>query len=286
MSIIKITPESLTYNCRKFSHAADEINRINNDIASLVSALDWEVRSRGSVESMIDRAVADGRNLAGEVERLAQYLKTAANLFQEADANGEKAVGETTCKLTPNIATFPGVTAAGLLAGLFAGEKLWLTMELGWLKKIMGIGNSESNSLLQNSPLNRDRIIIPKYDASDWEQRVSSLENKIRNLHGTKFADEGYKNAIQCKGFAKKMFYETFRIDLPATLKNKYELDYSPEISKVNQIISKGDTITAPQVKDFFASSPAHKGDVVQMYWKGIEHTAIFFLDLMKKVEQ
>lgn len=108
------------------------------------------------------------------------------------------------------------------------------------------------------------------------DQRIINLEERMNDgKYGTKF-EGSYKNATQCKGFAKKVFFDTFGIDLPAnSTLNDYEFQDSSKIKIVGQLISNGNTISADQVKETFKK--AKKGDVVQMCWyKGYMHTAIF----------
>jgi len=227
MTAIKLTPESLTYDCQKFYNAADEINRINNDIARLVSSLDWEVRSRGSVENMIDRAAADGSNLASGVESLAQYLKTAANLFQEADANGKTSIEDMTCKMTPAVATASGVTAASLFAGLFAGEKQWLATELGWLKNIMGVGNTvttanslSSQNIVQNAAADNSAESTTATDETQTNNSIDWPNNAAYQGPDNPYAKSGYGG--QCTSFVWGRVKEKLGISLPFTKSAKY----------------------------------------------------------------
>ncbi len=207
MTAIKLTPESLTYDCQKFYNAADEINRINNEIARLVSSLDWEVRSRGSVENMIVRAAADGSNLASGVESLAQYLKTAANLFQEADANGKTSIEDMTCKMPFTYAKAPGFVAASLLAALFAGGSQCIATELGWLKKIMGIGNTadslSSQNIAGNVAANNSAESVTATDETqtnnsiDWAAAAKEKE-RLADFNSVNYAGQSRFEAGEC----------------------------------------------------------------------------------------
>ena len=162
MSTIKLTPQFLISDCQKFSYAANELNRINNDIAHLVSSLDWQIRSKGNIETLIDQTAANGRNLANQIDSLSQYLKNCANQFQQVDANGKTTIGETTCKFIPTTGAISGVAAAGFITGLFTGGTRWFQTELGWLKKVLGIGNIGNNTTTQNI----NNITISSHDMS------------------------------------------------------------------------------------------------------------------------
>lgn len=239
MTAIKLTPESLTYDCQKFYNAADELNRINNEIARLVSSLDWEVRSRGSVENMIVRAAADGSNLASGVESLAQYLKTAANLFQEADANGKTSIEDMTCKMPFTYAKAPGFVAASLLAALFAGGSQCIATELGWLKKIMGIGNTADSLSSQNIAGN-----VAANNSAESVIETATNETSVKNYQENTINIERSENDVEIDSFE----------GIPAYAEQK-NFDAADKIISYGDVgYTNGERSCAEYVKRFYAT--------------------------------
>jgi len=278
MTRILLTPQRLDTESSRLTQAAADINCINGEIARLVSSLDWQVRSRGNVESLIGRAASEGKALAAEGERLGQYLRTASQTFQEADANAKTRLEETTCMMPISLGRAGGVAVAGgFIAGLVTGGQKFASTGLSWIKKVIGVDSSDETqtkeSKSENEIKEEKNDIVEKAAPNKGAEKTNLKIETFMKSHPN---NSLYTGSEGCKGFAKQYYKNAFDIELPSTNKAKqYELYISDtsKIAQVGQVVNNSNIVNVNDVKKLFSN--ATSGDMVQMVGTSGLHSAI-----------
>lgn len=136
MTNIKIQPDTVRQESSRFSQAAADLTNIYWSINRLSNQLDWDVRSKGQVESRINSAASLGKKLYEEASVMSDYLKNCAAQLEQADSQGQSSIGS----ITPIGvgSTLPvvigGIVGGGILIGLIGGGGKNIT-NLPWIKK-------------------------------------------------------------------------------------------------------------------------------------------------------
>lgn len=267
MSSLKMNPDAIEQRAHKFLQAAAELHSISEQVAHLVSALDWQVREQAGVEGKISHAASGGKRLAAEVERLGQYMQGCVLRFREADSQSLSGFTEMDCRM----AAVPTAEASMTVAAFAAG----CVSKTDWLTKLLN-----------------------KLHATT-EQKKNAFRSAYPPNVGTNYTGSG-----ECKGFATKYYKEVYGIDVPEThqvpvydakgnavkewkdghevpvYRHTYELnvDSNSPITQQNQISQsdlKADSDEAKkQIIDTFQN--AKDGDFVQLYGNESPHSAIF----------
>lgn len=93
---ILVTPERLHELSLQLNGAAADLHNLDGQLGRALGGLEWEARSAANVDGMVNAARSQAQSLAGEAERLAQFLSKRARAFQEADQHGAETLGATT----------------------------------------------------------------------------------------------------------------------------------------------------------------------------------------------
>jgi hypothetical protein len=232
MTKILLSPQRLDTESSRFTQASADINFTNREIGRLVSSLDWQVRSRGNVESLIERAASEGKTLAAEAERLGQYLRLASQTFQEADMNAKTSLVETTCMVPISTNMVGGVAVAGgFIVGLVTGGQGIFRTGLSWIKKVIGVTTSNSIETqkideevynLGSQKPNVESTTFPVIDPN-WTERVIKLPvtnidsfngvsanySTEQSINGLNYNVKGY----QCSDYVKNYYKYTYKYD-------------------------------------------------------------------------
>jgi uncharacterized protein YukE len=93
---IKVIPERLEDLAGRMSDTATQLRDLESRLGYALARLDWQVRQQANIEGQVHAARRQARALAGEAERLAQFLSERAQAFRQADEEGAQALEMTT----------------------------------------------------------------------------------------------------------------------------------------------------------------------------------------------
>lgn len=88
MARIVVDTETLRLLGRELRHAVDVLLRVANFIQSASDTLDWEVRRRTDINSMMMAACARAVRLRQDTEMLAEHVARTVRAFEDADGQG------------------------------------------------------------------------------------------------------------------------------------------------------------------------------------------------------
>jgi hypothetical protein len=144
---ILVQPEQLRQNARILHQGREFWQAQAARLRSLLAGLDWEIRQKANVDAQVQEAIRLAEHLAARSGESAAFLETAAARFEQADAEGVRALGTVLGASTleavfaPLAARFPD--AAGplwRLGTLFGGGGLPSTRLLPISGGITGVG--------------------------------------------------------------------------------------------------------------------------------------------------
>lgn len=144
MSGIKINTDTQYTNASRLQQTTDRLRQMSEELFRSYYSLDWEIRRSQELSNRAYGAVQDAKTLAGLVEQMGNYLKTAAIKFEESDAQKGSTIGNISALSQPYIPAcsnpvrgivVPSFTS--LFAGIAGAAMVPITTGLGWIREII-----------------------------------------------------------------------------------------------------------------------------------------------------
>lgn len=172
MPRIRVDPDTLRALSAEWQRKAGEIQSAAGRAGGALAGLDWEARQAAGADGEWGRARSLASNLAAEAERMARYLASKAQTFDEADRGGSAVMGsvlgaftdaqkawsgwwsqmngvmsfpqsfvQQILKLGSQLGQAPAAVLASLagltgLAGVFGGQRTLRPVDPNWEKKV------------------------------------------------------------------------------------------------------------------------------------------------------
>ena len=128
MPRIKIVPNETLDLALFFDSKASQINSISSSASSVVAGLNYNIRSKASIESKMGQARSLASNISGQISYLSGYVKTATTSLVKADKTNSANLSKISCTYLRQYKTLPSTKSkknpgyfSSLIAEMFGG---------------------------------------------------------------------------------------------------------------------------------------------------------------------
>jgi len=117
---IKVQPDILRHNAQQLRHASNQLRDIGSRVENAYNRMQAEARSAAGMGGTVRQAQSRATALADDALRLAVYLETKANAFEQADRQGHSAFDD--IWHNPQLRTLLGLILGGVAPGILMND--------------------------------------------------------------------------------------------------------------------------------------------------------------------